>query len=104
MADNKQIASDVLAAVGGKENVSKVIHCMTRLRFNLVDDTIPNDDEVKAIKGVLGIADRGTSGIEVVSTAPSADSHYFDLQGRRVEGTPQRPGLYIKQGRKIFVK
>ena len=45
-----------------------------------------------------------TSGIEVVSTAPSADSHYFDLQGRRVEGTPQRPGLYIKQGRKIFVK
>ncbi len=59
MADNKQIATDVLAAVGGKENVSKVIHCMTRLRFNLVDDTIPNDEEVKAIKGVLGIARQG---------------------------------------------
>ena len=59
MADNKQLAADVLAAVGGKENVAKVIHCMTRLRFNLVDDTIPNDDEVKAIKGVLGIARQG---------------------------------------------
>ena len=44
MADNKQLAADVLAAVGGKENVTKVIHCMTRLRFNLADDTIPNDD------------------------------------------------------------
>lgn len=59
MADNKQIATDVLAAVGGKENVTKVIHCMTRLRFNLVDDTIPNDDEVKAIDGVLGVMKQG---------------------------------------------
>ncbi|MDO4538319.1 MAG: PTS transporter subunit EIIC [Coriobacteriales bacterium] len=59
MADNKQLASDVLEAVGGKENVTKVIHCMTRLRFNLVDDSVPNDDEVKAIKGVLGIARQG---------------------------------------------
>jgi PTS system beta-glucosides-specific IIC component len=59
MADNKQIAADVLNAVGGKENVTKVIHCMTRLRFNLVDDSIPNDDEVKGIKGVLGVMRQG---------------------------------------------
>ena len=59
MADNKQIASDVLAAVGGKENVSKVIHCATRLRFNLVDDSVPTDDEVKAIDGVLGVMRQG---------------------------------------------
>lgn len=52
--DNKQIAQDVLAAVGGAANVTSATHCMTRLRLNLKDQSVPNDDEVKKIKGVLG--------------------------------------------------
>lgn len=55
MADNKQIAKDVLEAVGGKDNVTRVMHCMTRLRFTLKDGSVPNDDEVKKIRGVLGV-------------------------------------------------
>ena len=46
MADNKKIAEDVLAAVGGKENVSGVTHCMTRLRFTLKDNGIPDTNKV----------------------------------------------------------
>ncbi len=52
--DNKKIAEEVLAAVGGAANITSAAHCMTRLRLNLKDQSIPNDDEVKAIKGVLG--------------------------------------------------
>lgn len=52
--DNKKIAEDVLAAVGGASNVTNATHCMTRLRLNLKDRSIPNDNEVKKIKGVLG--------------------------------------------------
>lgn len=59
MANNQQIAADVLRAVGGKENVKAVAHCMTRLRFNLKDMNKPNDDEIKSIKGVMGIARTG---------------------------------------------
>lgn len=55
MADNKQIAQQVLAAVGGAGNVSSVTHCMTRLRFVLKDQTIPNKDEISKIKGVVGV-------------------------------------------------
>ena len=55
MANDKQIAADVLRAVGGKENVTGVAHCMTRLRFNLKNMDLPNQDEVKAIPGVLGV-------------------------------------------------
>ena len=53
MADNKQIAINVLKAVGGKENVAGVAHCMTRLRFELKDMTIPQDAEIKKIDGIL---------------------------------------------------
>lgn len=56
MADNKEIAKNVLGAVGGKENVQNVTHCMTRLRFVLDDENIPKDEEVKKIQGVLGVA------------------------------------------------
>lgn len=59
MADNKQIALAVLEAVGGTANVTNVTHCMTRLRFNLKDESVPKDDEVKAIAGVLGVVKSG---------------------------------------------
>ncbi|MGI6230436.1 MAG: PTS transporter subunit EIIC [Tractidigestivibacter sp.] len=59
MADNKQIATDVLQAVGGPENVSAVFHCMTRLRFELKDRSAVSDDTVKAVDGVLGVQEKG---------------------------------------------
>lgn len=54
MADNERIAKEVLAAIGGKDNVTSIAHCMTRLRINLKDESAPDDDKIKAIKGALG--------------------------------------------------
>ncbi len=54
-----QLASEVVSAVGGKENIISVQNCMTRLRFVLKDDTIPVIDDVKAIKGVQGVMKQG---------------------------------------------
>ncbi len=54
MADNKQIATDVLALVGGSGNVSTATHCMTRLRLTLRDRSQADVDEIKKVKGVLG--------------------------------------------------
>ncbi len=59
MANDKQIAENVLEAVGGKENVMQVTHCMTRLRFSLKDQNLPEDEKVKKIPGVLGVARSG---------------------------------------------
>lgn len=65
MANNKEIAEQVLASVGGASNVKDVTHCMTRLRFMLKDDSIPKDDEVQAIPGVLKVI-RGGQQYQVV--------------------------------------
>lgn len=53
--DYSVVAKNILDKVGGKENVVSVTHCMTRLRFVLKDESIVNDDEVKAINGVAGV-------------------------------------------------
>lgn len=56
MADkNKIIAEQVLEAVGGSANIVSVTHCMTRLRFVLKDQSVPNQKEVESIKGVMGV-------------------------------------------------
>lgn len=55
MANNEQIAADVLAAVGGKENISSASHCLSRLRLLLKDESLAPDDAIKAIDGVLNV-------------------------------------------------
>ena len=48
-------AREIVQAVGGADNVKNVMHCFTRLRFTLNDNSIPNDDEVNNIKGVIDV-------------------------------------------------
>ncbi|MEH7549741.1 PTS transporter subunit EIIC [Neobacillus vireti] len=55
----QKMAEDVLKAVGGRDNVSHVTHCMTRLRFNLKDESLLNPDEIKKISGVMGVTQSG---------------------------------------------
>lgn len=58
--DFSALARTILDKVGGEKNVVQVTHCMTRLRFNLKDESkAASDDEVKAIKGVLGVVRSG---------------------------------------------
>ena len=59
MASNKEIAQSVLEAVGGKANITNVTHCMTRLRLNLKDESIPKDAEIKKLDGVVGVVRAG---------------------------------------------
>lgn len=49
------LANQIVELVGGKENISNVFHCMTRLRFNLKDAGLADDEKIKALDGVLGI-------------------------------------------------
>lgn len=53
--DYKLVAEKILKRVGGKDNVEELVHCMTRLRFTLKDESIVDDELVKKTKGVMGI-------------------------------------------------
>ena len=53
--DYQSLAKKILERVGGKENVVSLIHCMTRLRFTLKDESVVDDELVKKTKGVMGV-------------------------------------------------
>lgn len=54
MGKFEQEAKDLLAAIGGKENVTAVTHCATRMRFVLGDDKKANVKTIEAIPAVKG--------------------------------------------------
>lgn len=62
MAEEKitRIAREIYENVGGPENVKKVIHCMTRVRMTIIDETKVDLAGLKAIKGVLGVIEDET--------------------------------------------
>lgn len=57
--DYESVAKKILQRVGGAENVTGLVHCMTRLRFNLKDESIVDDEAVKRTKGVMGVMKKG---------------------------------------------
>ena len=63
--DCTAIASGVLAAVGGKENISNVDYCATRLRFDVKDSTVVDDKAVKAA-GAAGVIKPSKNAVQVV--------------------------------------
>ena len=57
--DYKQLAAVILQKVGGKENVDKVLHCATRLRFTLKDVSKADTEALKKTKGVMSVIHAG---------------------------------------------
>ena len=52
--DNAQIAKEVVAALGGRENVRSVAHCATRLRVMVVDEEKIDKNKIENLDKVQG--------------------------------------------------
>ena len=52
--ETQDAISRIILLIGGKENINNVWHCMTRLRFDLIDDNKVEKEELKKLPGVLG--------------------------------------------------
>lgn len=59
MGKYEALAKDIVANVGGKENVISVINCITRLRFKLRDEKKANTDVLKNMDGVVTVMQSG---------------------------------------------
>ena len=53
--DYGKAADTMIAALGGKENITRVFHCMTRLRFYVKDKSLIQEEKIKEIAGISGV-------------------------------------------------
>ena len=62
------LAKEILEKIGGAENIATSTHCMTRLRFNLNDNSKVNANTVKQIEGVIDVIEKGGQFQVVIGT------------------------------------
>lgn len=57
--DKKALAQEILTLVGGKENINSVVHCATRLRFSLKDESKAKTKEIQENQDVIQVVQSG---------------------------------------------
>lgn len=60
------LASQIITAIGGPENVRSLTHCATRLRFELVDASKVDQNGLERMQGVLGAVPQSGDRFQVV--------------------------------------
>lgn len=73
------LATDIIAGVGGGQNVDKVIHCITRLRFYLKDHTAADKSALEKLTGVAGVNYAESLGQYQVVIGPAVADVYDEV-------------------------
>ena len=73
------LAADIIQGVGGAQNVDKVIHCITRLRFYLKDHTVADDHKIESLNGVAGVNYADSLGQYQVVIGPAVTDVYDEV-------------------------
>ncbi|WP_314208291.1 beta-glucoside-specific PTS transporter subunit IIABC [Vagococcus salmoninarum] len=55
----EELATQIIAGVGGEENVSSLFHCMTRLRFKLKNPQKADTEGLKTLEGIVTVMESG---------------------------------------------
>ncbi|KJY58112.1 PTS Glc IIABC [Lactobacillus kullabergensis] len=55
----KNIATDILNSVGGKDNISDIYHCATRLRIVVNNPNLVDQEKLKKVDGIKGVVIKG---------------------------------------------
>lgn len=89
--DNRELSKKILELLGGKENVSNVTHCVTRLRVIVNDTKKIRSDEIGKLQGVLGINLVGTQ-YQVILGGRVVEiyNEFMDIVGKRTEKTSKK--------------
>ncbi|MCV9886735.1 beta-glucoside-specific PTS transporter subunit IIABC [Metabacillus halosaccharovorans] len=82
----EQLAKDIILNVGGKENVSSVVHCITRLRFKLKDESKANTEVLKNMDDVVTVMKSGGQYQVVIGNhVPDVYKAVLDVSGLQAQ-------------------
>ncbi|SFC54556.1 PTS system sucrose-specific IIB component, Glc family (TC 4.A.1.2.12)/PTS system sucrose-specific IIC component, Glc family (TC 4.A.1.2.12) [Alkalibacterium subtropicum] len=86
MAENKEIAQQVVDAIGGKDNIDSVAHCATRLRIMVKDKEQVEESEVENIEKVKGVF-YNSGQYQIIFGTGTVNKIYNEVIGLGVSGT-----------------
>jgi len=77
---NRDTIDGIIKYVGGKENIKNAWHCMTRLRFDLYDNSKIQKDNIEKLQGVMGTKSQNNQFQIVIGT--NVESYYEALNNK----------------------
>lgn len=77
--DKKKLAKDIISSLGGKDNITNYVHCVTRLRFNLSDNSKAHKKEIEDLDGVMGTTEQGGQFQVVIGQSVAEVFHEIEL-------------------------
>lgn len=69
---DKKLSEEILSEFGGKGNILFATHCATRLRLTIKNENDVDEDEIKKIKGVLGLVKNENEYQVIIGTGVSS--------------------------------
>ena len=84
--DYSELASQIISYVGGPENINKVIHCISRLRFYLKDEKKAQTEKITNLDGVAGALYNAGLGQYQVVIGPAVTDVYDQVIAQLGEG------------------
>ncbi|MCR0567203.1 beta-glucoside-specific PTS transporter subunit IIABC [[Clostridium] innocuum] len=67
----ENLCKSIIKLVGGKENIKSVSHCMTRLRFTLIDNNKADENGIKGLQQVIDVVSNKVSFQIIIGTEVS---------------------------------
>ncbi|MGG5319030.1 PTS transporter subunit EIIC [Enterococcus sp. AZ072] len=55
MRKYEELSREIIRSLGGKDNINFAVHCATRLRFNLKNSELVQEEQLRNIEGVVGV-------------------------------------------------
>ena len=80
--ENEKLCNEILDAIGGKENIKNVYHCITRLRIVPNNREIVNFDKLNNTSGIIKIIESsGQIQCVIGTTVPEVYEDFIAISG-----------------------
>lgn len=95
----EQLAEDIVENVGGKDNIRRVVHCVTRLRFTLKEEGKANTDVLKEMGGIVTVMKSGGQYQVVIGNhVPDVYKAVLAVSGIQGQASVEEDGPTEKKG------
>ena len=99
---HKDEINSIIKDVGGVDNIQRMTHCMTRLRFNLADDKKADLDAISKINGVLNTQFQNNQ-LQIV-IGPAVADWYDEISNLTGIGQEESQEVEVKEKKGFFSK
>ena len=103
----EKLGDEIITRLGGEQNITKLFHCATRLRFQLADMSKADLEGIKKLTGVMGVVE-SVGGVQVIignDVASAYDAivakHKIENSGdgkkvEKADAAPEKNGIVSK--------